>query len=286
MKNERVWAGGALKPRFSRRWALALTTCLLVFPPGGMRSGLVDAHQGTGASVEDPRPVAKAMAVLSRQLGWNITYEDPAYVNAEDLLTKAPVNGSRATIPRGGRVWLPDNAILAATEEDPVALLESVIATEETLRGRVKRFRLLRTGSMFHVVPDKVLDAAGRWQSAMPILGTRLSVSHGAVNLSEFVEMLCADVGAANRATIRVGRMPTTLALQTTLPAQERTAPARTLLAEAPSMAPKPLSWLLMYAPRTGRTICTSCRPERFEVIAAARAVVWGRALCCPDKVR
>ena len=191
------------------------------------------------------------MALLSRQLGWNITYEDPVYVNADDLLdvTKKPVDGKRLMIPRGGRVWLPDDAALAATKEDPVALLESVLGTEEMSRGRVKRFKVLRSGSMFHVVPDKVLDAAGRWQTAVPILGTRVSVSHGAVNLSGFLAMLCADVGTASGATIRVGRIPVNLALQTTLPAQERTAAARTLLAEALSMARTPLSWLLMYDP-------------------------------------
>jgi hypothetical protein len=142
-----------------------------------MRSRSVDAHQGAGNSVEDPPPVAKAMAALSRQLGWNITYEGPAYVNADDLLdvTKTPVDGQRAIIPFRGRVWLPADAILAATQKDPVALLESVLATEETSRGRVKRFKVLRTGSMFHVVPDQMLDAAGLWQTAMPILGTRLT---------------------------------------------------------------------------------------------------------------
>ena len=150
MENEHGSASEAVQPRFSGRWALALTTCSLMFLQGGGQSGSVYAYQGAGVIVEDPRPVGKAMAMLSRQLGWNISYEDPAYVNAEDL-AKAPVNGSRAILRRG-RVWLPVDAILAATQRDPVALLESVLATEETSRGRVKRFKVLRTGSMFHVV--------------------------------------------------------------------------------------------------------------------------------------
>jgi hypothetical protein len=73
------------KPSAGSVRALALTTCLLVFPQGGMQSGSVDAHQAAGAIVEDARPVARAMALLSRQLGWNITYEEPVYVNADDL---------------------------------------------------------------------------------------------------------------------------------------------------------------------------------------------------------
>jgi hypothetical protein len=105
---------------------------------------------------------------------------------------------------------------------------------------------------MFHIVPDKVLDEAGLWQTAIPVLGTMVSVSYGVTNLSEFLERLCADVGAVSGRQVKVGRIPTTLALRTTVPAQERTATARTLLADALSLARAPLSWLLMYDPSSG----------------------------------
>jgi hypothetical protein len=131
------------KPSAGSVRALALTTCLLVFPQGATRSGSVDAHQAAGAVVEDARPVAKAMALLSRQLGWNITYEEPVYVNTDDLYVLR--NGGRqATYPRPGQVRLPDEAVMATAQENPVAFLESVIATEEMSRGRVKRFKVLR----------------------------------------------------------------------------------------------------------------------------------------------
>ena len=163
------------------KWALMLAACLLVFPQVDSRSRSVAALQGVDTSVEGARPVAKAMALISRQLGWNITYEDPPYLNADDLLdvTKTPVNGRRAIIPRGGRVRLPDNLAVAATQAGPVALLESILGTEETLRGRVRRFKVLRTGSMLHVVPDAVLDA-GLWQPAVSILDATLDCgAHG-----------------------------------------------------------------------------------------------------------
>lgn len=231
-------------------WARVLAISALVLMCG-LLSTVVDSQEATGTTVEDPRPVAKAMATLSRQLGWNITYEDPAYVNVADLVdvTKSRVGGRRAIIPRGGRVSLPTDTALASAERDPVALLESVLGTEETSRGRVRRFKVLRSASMFHIVPDKVLDEAGLWQTAIPVLGTMVSVSYGVTNLSEFLERLCADVGAVSGRQVKVGRIPTTLALRTTVPAQERTATARTLLADALSLARAPLSWLLMYDP-------------------------------------
>lgn len=255
MNDERVGGSVAGSRRVGGAGGGASACALAIFSAlglmGGLLSTVVDAQQAAGTTVEDPRPVAKAMATLSRQLGWNITYEDPAYVNVADLVdvTKSRVGGRRAIIPRGGRVSLPTETALASAERDPVALLESVLGTEETSRGRVKRFRVLRSASMFHVVPDKVLDEAGLWQTATPVLGTMVSVSYGITNLSEFLERLCADVGAVSGRQVKVGRIPTTLALRTTVPAQERTATARTLLADALSLARQPLSWLLMYDP-------------------------------------
>src|ERR1700752_3713396 len=197
------------------------------------------------------------MALLSRQLGWNITYEEPVYVNADDLLdvTKTPIGGRRAIILRGGRVRLPDEAVMATAQENPVAFLESVIATEEMSRGRVKRFKVLRSESMFHVVPTQVLDAAGRWQRAVPIFDTEITISHGAVSLSEFLEMLCANLTAVGPTKVITATMPITAkiprgsAALIMVPAQQRTAGARTLLVEALSKTDVPLKWWLMYDP-------------------------------------
>ena len=226
-----------------------ITASTFVFPWSDGRSASVDAHQGAGAIVEDGRPVARAMALLSRQLGWNITYEEPVYVNADDLFVVR--NGDkRATYPRRGLVRLPDEAVMATAQENPVAFLESVIATEEMSRGRVKRFKVLRSASMFHVVPDQVLDAAGRWQTAVPIFDTTITISHGAVSLSEFLEILCANLSAVGPTKVITGSMPRNgLAARTMLPAQERTARVRTLLVEALSKTQVPLKWMLMYRP-------------------------------------
>src|ERR1051326_6000590 len=44
--------------------------------------------QGTNQmklSVEDPRPVAKAIEMLEEKYGWVITYEDPRYVHESEI---------------------------------------------------------------------------------------------------------------------------------------------------------------------------------------------------------
>ena len=251
------------KPSAGSVRALALTTCLLVFPQGGMQSGSVHAHQGAGVIVEDGRPVAKAMAMLSRQLGWNITYEEPVYVHADDLFVLR--NGDRrATYPRGGRVRLPDEAVMATAQENPVAFLESVIATEEMSRGRVKRFKVLRSESMFHVVPDQVLDAAGRWQRAVPIFDTTITISHRAVTLDEFLEILCENLSAVGPTKVINATRPRRPLAETMLPAQERTARVRTLLVEALSKTQVPFKWLLMYDPPSATYYLSIAPPGAF----------------------
>jgi hypothetical protein len=108
---------------------------------------------------------------------------------------------------------------------------------------------------MFHVVPDKVLDAAGRWQTAVPIFDTRITISHGPVSLSEFLETLCANLSAVRPTKVITATMPITAriprgsAALIMLPAQERTARVRTLLVEALSKIQEPLKWMLMYDP-------------------------------------
>jgi len=249
--------------RCSRRAVLAIITCLLVFALVDRWAASVDAHQAAGGVVDDPRPVAKAMALLSRRLGWNITYEDPVYVNADDLLVLTK-GGKRSSIPRWGRVRLPDEAVMATAQENPVAFLGSVIATEEMSRGRVKRFKVLRSESMFHVVPDQVLDAAGRWQTAVPIFDTTITISHPAVSLNEFLEILCENLSAVSPTKVITATIPRGPAAQTMLPAQERTARARTLLVEALSRTELPLKWLLMYDPPSATYYLSVVPPGSF----------------------
>ena len=264
MKNQQPCTAEVVKLYRSRRSFLAiLMTCLLVFAQVDRRSTSVDAHQVAGVIVDEARPVAKAMALLSSRLGWNITYEEPVYLNADDLLVVRNAD-RRTTLPRPGRVWLPDEVMMATAQEDPVAFLESVIGTEETSRGRVKRFKVLRSELMFHVVPDQVLDASGRWQKVVPILDTRIAISHGAVSLSEFLEILCTNLSAAVPTKVITGRIPNGLEAQTMVPAQERTAPVRTLLAEALSRTQVPLKWMLMYDPSSAAYYLSIAPPGTF----------------------
>src|SRR5215469_10403415 len=79
---------------------------LVVAPQGGSKARI---------SVEDPRPLAKAIEVLEGRYGWVITYEDPRYVYSSeikdvtlsvrrDLDRFKPGQAPRVLIPKGGRL--------------------------------------------------------------------------------------------------------------------------------------------------------------------------------------
>lgn len=215
--------------------------CVLANPPLGIASQ-------SGEVLEAGRPVQKAMVRLAGELGWNISYEDPPYVNPDDMrdVTVREIDGQRAIIPRGGRITLPDDVAARAGIENPVALLESVLATEQTARGNVKRFRILRSRTMFHVIPTKFLNAEGRWQPLLPVLDSTVSLSSGEMSLLEFLQELCAQITESSGTKV-VGGVAPMLGVTTRLKAQERQGRARDLLVEALATTGTPHSWLLLY---------------------------------------
>jgi hypothetical protein len=198
-------------------------------------------------SFEEGRTVHKAMALLARELGWNITYEDPPYVSPEDMrdVTVVEVNGQRAIYPRGGRVTLPENLRERAAREDPVAFLESVLATEETPRGKLRRFKILRSGTMFHVVPVRRLNLQGQWEPVVPVLDARVRLLPGDRSLNEFLTEFAAAVRASTGITVGAVIRPMhgfTVHLD-----QKWEGTARDLLARALASFDRPKSWVLLY---------------------------------------
>lgn len=236
--------------------AVLIVVGLLIFTHVVRWTQSVHAYQEAGVLIDDPRPVAKAMALLSRQLRWTITYEDPLYVNAAELR----FFDQRHAIPRGGRLQLPANPIESA-QRDPVAFLESVVSREETAYGRVKRFKVLRSKSMFHVVPEQVLDASGKWQTSVPILDTWIPMSHDIVTLSQFLERVCEELSAVSATKVITATVPRGPLADMTLAPQNRMAQARTLLIDALSTMPVQLKWVLMYDPSSATYYLSVLRP-------------------------
>lgn len=200
--------------------------------------------------IEDARPVARAMTDVARQLKWTISYEDPPYVNIEELLdlTVTLIDGRHSIVPRGGRILVPDGLAALAATEDPVVLLESILGTERMAKGTVRRFTVLRSGSMFHVVPTKVLDAEGRWQTLTPALDTPVSFSRGEISLGDFLQALCGQITAHSGVPVTAGNVAAMLA-SNKVKLETGRGPAREFLVRALASVSRPFAWLLFYSP-------------------------------------
>jgi len=121
-----------------------------------MVSGLAAADIET-VEVEDPRPLGAAIAVLRERFGWRVSYEDPPYKDARDLVDRtAPTyrGPRRALDPRGGPLevsFLPS---------DPPEVVLRMLIDEHRRRGYPGRFVVRQLDGVMFVLPEQgsVLD--------------------------------------------------------------------------------------------------------------------------------
>lgn len=166
-------------------------------------------------SISDPRPVAKAMEVLSDRHALVITYEDPPYAFEDDVkdVTAAVARGTvqpghRTLVPRGGAMELTYSLSSTAGKlEQADALIRKVLDTHLAAGGRTQ-FEVMHQGDEFHVVPVMVKDSAGAWIQIRPILDTRITVPLQSRSGAEMVDSICNALAAATQIRVAVGISP------------------------------------------------------------------------------
>src|SRR6266481_1560768 len=62
-----------------------VVTGILTVATYAIRGRGMQANRKVKLSVQDPRPLAKAIETLESRNGWIITYEDPRYVNESEI---------------------------------------------------------------------------------------------------------------------------------------------------------------------------------------------------------
>jgi hypothetical protein len=109
--------------------------------------GLIVTFMGNASAspntltVQDPRPVAKAIQELDKRYGWQITYEDPPYSRYSDMPDVTPsVQEGSSVVPGASHVTVPNAAILSfplpATNQDELTSVNAVVKIyNESHRG-------------------------------------------------------------------------------------------------------------------------------------------------------
>ena len=123
----------------------------------------------TQVFIEAVRPLAVGTAILQRELGQRITYEDPHYsgFKCEALRSRS----GEPQIPRGGIL-----NFAYAHEGTPEEALHACVQAFEKNVG-TGRFDISRTAEAIHVYPVATRNDQGEWISQKSILESPLSIS-------------------------------------------------------------------------------------------------------------
>jgi hypothetical protein len=223
-------------------------------------AGVITGSQ-TGAtrvvSVDDPRPLAKAVALIEERYGWVITYEDPRYEYEGDIDDVTAVIrrdfdlSKKVLIPRGGRFdYYYELAGEAEQPRDPVTFLEKLIETYNA-SGLPGQFELAQTGNIFHVLPVAVTNRDGQDASQSSILETPISLPAGEWMGHEVLGLVLRAVSEASGVKVEAGTVPFNLLRSAMEGKIVRDIPARVVLARALAASGRKLSWHLFYGPGT-----------------------------------
>jgi hypothetical protein len=126
-------------------------------------------------TVQDPRPVAKAIEELDKRYGWQITYEGPPYRHVSDMPDVTPsVQEGSSVAPGANGVLVPKAAILSfplpATSQDKSSTVNSVVKIyNESHRGF--EFAVVQGAGLLHVVPRQMIDLSGNLEAVKPVRG-------------------------------------------------------------------------------------------------------------------
>jgi hypothetical protein len=219
-------------------------------------------HKKVSLSVQDPRPVAKAIVMLEVRYGWIITYEDPRYVYADDIadVTEKVRNdlhkyregeAPRVLIPKGGELSFgydvknQPNSVL-----DPLVVVQQLLAAQAASPNAGK-FRMERDNKIIHVIPSAIRDRSGRLAPQQSALDTVVTLAAKERTGLRTLEALCAAVSKATQTRVVVGTIPLGLFLQHKDHQGISSRKARDVLVQLLESIGKgtKLSWQLFYDP-------------------------------------
>ena len=209
--------------------------------------------------VDGARPVAAAVHELIKRHPVVITYEDPRYAYAGDLkdvtdqirnpLAPPRTDGHRALVPVGGPIQVR-YAVSSATNTpvDLAETLESIVQAKAALPAG-GRFRVERSGNVFHVVPSQVRDASGRWVQHTSVLDVAITLKTGELTGFEMVSAILNEISARNGVKLGIGAIPINSLMRYRGVVEANNEPARALLLRTLQGISERFTWSLSYDP-------------------------------------
>lgn len=196
------------------------------------------------------RPLAAAIRELEDRFGWVVTYEDPPYewaVDIEDVtlaVSKSPNATNRVLVPRTRSFAFryPDT-----DDPRPSAVLSAMLRDHNL--GGYGEFRLIGSGSAFHVVPSMSANERGIPTARRSRLDVAVTLDDRERTAQELIEAVIAQVRVATGIHVVVGTTPISLLMQTKLRSSAKDESARDVLLRALAATGNKLSWQLFCDP-------------------------------------
>jgi hypothetical protein len=170
-------------------------------------------------SVDDPRPVAKAIEMLEGKYGWVITYEDPRYAHdseiadvtlkvRKDLAKYKPGDAPKVLVPKGGALEFTYD-VMSDTKlpADPAMVVQKLLDAQAGC-GTGGRFRLETRGRILHVIPTAIKNSAGELVHQESALDTIISLQQGEKTVLQKLENVCAAISRAINIPVVLGAVP------------------------------------------------------------------------------
>ncbi len=188
-----------------RTYATPIALCLFF-------AAVASSQDATKIKVSNPRPVLEVINRLAERYGWQITYEDPPYENANDLADISDQDfrkahpGRSLIIPRARpfEFTLKGAVGLAAAEKD-ATLADLLLQHRAT--GNPGVFRLTSTGSISHIEPSKLLKQSGEVVCAKSILDAPISFPKAPRTSLQTLQLLLATLSERTGVRIAQGFM-------------------------------------------------------------------------------
>ena len=184
-------------------------------------------------SVNDPRPLSAAVALVERRCHCAITYEDPLWTS-DDVALSGP--HWPAMIPKGGLFTFdaPDPAAITPAQM-AAAMAQVVRAFEQSGSGR-GAFRVTNDTTAVHVVPrpDSILD-------------TPVTITLASRRLDDAVTVVLAEVERASGQKVALATFPINFFFQHRVEIEAKQEPAGEVLVRALAASGRALSWRLFF---------------------------------------
>lgn len=200
----------------------------------------------TVVTVDNPRPLARALARVEELYHSPIDYEEVPYESPNDLAHTSVVRNGVATehvFPRGGQF-----SVTLSPDADPTPLLAvQSLLSEYYKAGFAGQYRIDPLPGRIEVIPVRVATAAGPQREVGAVMSTSVSIPSSTRPIAVMLNLLATELSAMSGARVLMANEPFPDNATVELGADNE--PARNVLANLADKTGVPLSYALLYDP-------------------------------------